>query len=112
MAVAPTIRPRLVNDDHADVKSIPGVCAQGLDDEGFCQGDRIWCEKERRRVQEGSEWNDFFCFPMIKKTMVTGRETYTRHDLGLAGMGLTKVDNLRKPMLRGYDEMRTFRSAR
>jgi hypothetical protein len=51
-------RPSLVSDDHADVKVVRCMCAQGLDDGRFCQDGT--CEKDGREVQEGVEGNDFF----------------------------------------------------
>lgn len=58
IAMASAARPRLVDDNHLDIKDIRRVCAQGLDDGSFCQGNRIRREKDGGGVQQRPKWND------------------------------------------------------
>lgn len=56
--MASAARPRLVDDNHLDIKDVRRVCAQGLDDGSFCQRDRIRREKDGGGVQQGPKWDD------------------------------------------------------
>lgn len=60
IATMPAVRPRFVDDDHADVKRVSRMCAQRLDDGGLRQRSRIRREEDRRGVQDRPEWNDCF----------------------------------------------------
>jgi hypothetical protein len=60
IATMPAARPRLVDDDHADIKRVSRMCAQRLDDGGLRQRSRICREEDRRGVQDRPKWNDCF----------------------------------------------------
>ena len=60
IATTPATRPRLVDDDHADIKRVSRMCAQRLDDGDLRQRSRIRCEEDRRGVQDRPKWNDCF----------------------------------------------------
>lgn len=58
---------RLVDNDHADIERVTRVCAEGLDNPGFCEENRIRGEKDGRGMQQRPNRNDYiskllFCF--------------------------------------------------
>ena len=102
IGMASATRPRLVDDNHLDVKGVRRVRAQRLDDGSFCQGSRRIrsSEKDGRGVQQGPNWDDCNFFSLLYSISVLGyrwrrRKTCSRRGLDPADLGLTKFHNLR-----------------
>ena len=51
-------RARIVENNHADVKKILRVSAEGLDDGTFCERNRIRREKDGGSVHKRPKWDD------------------------------------------------------
>jgi hypothetical protein len=93
--VASATRPRLVDDNHLDVKGVRRICAQGLDDGSFCQGSRIRSEKDGGAVQQRPNWDDCNFDSISVLARWRKKKTRSHRDLDPVGLGLTKFHNLR-----------------
>lgn len=96
MAIA--ARPRVVENDHLNVKNIRCVYTKGFDDGTLRQRIRIRREKYGGGVHKRPKWDDCkFFFDTHQCFGSPGKEedTYSHHDLDLVELGLTKFHNLR-----------------
>ena len=66
--MATAARPRLIENNHVDVKNIRRVCAEGLDNGTFCQRNRIRREKDGGSMHKRPKWDDCQIFWMYSKS--------------------------------------------
>lgn len=60
--MATAVRPRLIKNNHLDIKNIRRVCAEGLYNGTFRQRNRIRREKDGGSVHKRPKWDDCHFF--------------------------------------------------